>query len=116
MARSHADVLAGYRPYRGCRPAWGTVPNYQRYLGSMSLVSDGLYVDLNLFLLCLLIAGLPVWVIRLHPRLSSVFGPISMTIIGVILLVVLQAGNNAVFDRVFPVAEVVNLPRGFDAR
>jgi hypothetical protein len=33
-----------------------------------------------------------------------------------ILLVVLQAGNNSVFDRVFPVAKVVNIPPGLDAR
>jgi len=39
-----------------------------------------------------------------------------MSIIGIILLVVLQAGNNAVFDRVFPVVKVVNLPARLDAR
>jgi len=39
-----------------------------------------------------------------------------MAIIGIILLVVLQAGNNSVFDRVFPVAKLVNIPPGLDAR
>jgi len=36
-------------------------------------------------------------------------------IFGIILLVVLQAGNSSVFDRVFPVAKVINVPPGLDA-
>ena len=71
---------------------------------------------MDLFFLCLLIAGLGVWAIRLHPRLSSVLGLLTLAIVGMILLVVLQAGNNSVFDRVFPVAKVVNIPPGLDAR
>jgi hypothetical protein len=71
---------------------------------------------IDLLFLCLLIAGLGVWAIRLHPRLSSVFRLVTIAIGGITLLVVLQAGNNAVFDRVFPVAKVVNVPPGLDAR
>jgi len=70
---------------------------------------------IDLFFLCALIAGLGVWAIRLHPRLLSVLRLVSMAIIGIILLVVLQAGNNSVFDRVFPVAKVINVPPGLDA-
>jgi hypothetical protein len=71
---------------------------------------------IDLFFLCLLIAGLAVWVIRLHPRLSSVLRLVSMTIMGIILLISLQAGNNAVLDRVFPRVTMVNLPAELDAR
>ena len=34
----------------------------------------------------------------------------NLAAIGIILLIALQAGNNAVFDRLFPVVKVVNLP------
>jgi hypothetical protein len=71
---------------------------------------------IDLFFLFLLFAGLGVWGIRLHPRLSSVLRIVSMAIIGIILLVGLQAGNNSVFDRVFPRGTVVNIPLGLDAR
>ena len=71
---------------------------------------------IDIFFLCLLIAGIVVWVIRLHPRLSSVLRLVIMTIIGIILLISLQVGTNAVLDRVFPRATVVNVPAGFDAR
>jgi hypothetical protein len=37
-------------------------------------------------------------------------------IFGIFLLIVLQAGNNAVFDRLFPVVKVVNQPARLDAR
>lgn len=70
----------------------------------------------DLFFLFLLITGLGVWAIRPHLRLSSVLRLVTIAIIGIVLLVVLQAGNNAVFDRVFPVAKVVNVPPGLDAR
>jgi hypothetical protein len=39
-----------------------------------------------------------------------------MTIIGIILLIVLQVANNAVFDHFFPVVKVVNVPAKIDAR
>jgi hypothetical protein len=40
----------------------------------------------------------------------------NLATIGIISLVALQAGNNAVFGRVFPVVKAVNVPAGFDAR
>jgi hypothetical protein len=40
----------------------------------------------------------------------------NLATIGIISLGALQGGNNAVFDRMFPVARVVNAPAGFDAR
>jgi hypothetical protein len=40
----------------------------------------------------------------------------NLATIGIISLIGLQAGNNAVFDRLFPVVKVVNVPAGFDAR
>lgn len=39
-----------------------------------------------------------------------------MAIAGVFLLVGLQAGNNAVFDHLFPVEKIVNVPEGLDPR
>jgi len=66
--------------------------------------------------LCLLIAGLIVWGIRLHPPLSSLLRLATLAIAGTMLLVALQLGNNAVFDRVFPVVKVVNVPAGLDPR
>ena len=66
--------------------------------------------------LCLLIAGFIVWGIRLHPSLSSLLRLVTLAIAGTILLVILQAGNNAVFHRVFPAVKVVNVPAGLDPR
>jgi hypothetical protein len=40
----------------------------------------------------------------------------NLATIGIISLVALQAGNNAVFGHVYRVAKVVNVPAGFDAR
>jgi hypothetical protein len=71
---------------------------------------------IDVFFLCLLNAGLIVWGIRLRPRLSSLLRLVALVIAGIILLVLLQAGNNAVFDRVFPVVKVVNVPPGLDPR
>jgi len=64
----------------------------------------------------LLIAGFVVWGIRRRPRLSSFIRLVTLAIFGMILLIGLQAGNNAVFDRLFPVVKVVNVPAGLDAR
>jgi hypothetical protein len=71
---------------------------------------------IDVFFLCLLTAGIIVWGIRLHARLSSFLRLVIVGIAGVILLVVLQAGNNAVFDRMFPVVKVLNVPQGLDVR
>ena len=64
----------------------------------------------------LLIAGFVVWGIRRRPRLSPLFRLVTLAIFGIILLIGLQAGNNAVFDRMFPVVKVVNQPARLDAR
>jgi hypothetical protein len=87
---------------------------WQTTQAALDLAPDGHAIDL--FFPCLLIAGLAVWAIRLNARPSSVLRLVSMPIIGIILLISPQAGDNAVLDQVFPVAEVVNLPRGFDAQ
>jgi hypothetical protein len=71
---------------------------------------------IDVFFFCLLIAGIVVWGIRLHPRPSSLLRLAILAIAGIVLLVVLQAGNNAVFDRMFPVVKVLNVPAGLDAR
>ena len=71
---------------------------------------------IDLFFLFLLIAGLVVWGVRRRPRLSSFIRLVTLAIFGIILLIVLQAGNNAVFDHMFPVVKVVNAPAGLDAR
>ena len=87
---------------------------WQAAQAALNLPPAGHAIDI--FFLIFLIAGLVVWAIRLHPRLSSVLRLVIMAIIGIILLVVLQAGKNAVFDRVFPRVTVVNVPGGLDAR
>jgi hypothetical protein len=71
---------------------------------------------IDVFFLCLLIAGLVVWVFRLHPPLGSWLRLATMVIGGAILLIVLQVGNNAVFDHHFPAVKVVNVPAGLDPR
>jgi len=63
----------------------------------------------------LLIAGFVVRGVRRRPRMSSLLGLVTLPIFGMILLISLQAGNNSVFDRVFPVAKAVNVPPGLDA-
>jgi len=39
-----------------------------------------------------------------------------MAIGGIVLLIMLQVGNNAVFDHLFPVVKMVNVPAGLDPR
>jgi len=64
----------------------------------------------------LLIAALVIWGIRRRPRLSSLLRLVILAMVGIFLLIVLQAGNNAVFDRMFPVVKLVNQPARLDAR
>jgi hypothetical protein len=71
---------------------------------------------IDVFFLCLLVAGFLIWGIRLHPRLSALLRLVALGIAGIVLLALLQAGNNAVFDPMFPVVKVVNVPSGLDAR
>jgi hypothetical protein len=71
---------------------------------------------IDAFFLCLLIAGFIVWAIRLYPPMSSLLRLVTLAIAGIILMVVLQLGNNAVFDRLFPVVKTVNVPTELDPR
>jgi len=64
----------------------------------------------------LLIAALVIWGIRRRPRLSSLLRLVILAVVGIFLLIVLQVGNNAVFDRMFPVVKVLNQPARLDAR
>ena len=87
---------------------------WQAAQAALGLPPAGHAIDLSF--LFLLIAGFVVWGVRRRPRMSSLLGLVTLAIFGIILLIGLQAGNNAVFDRLFPVVKVVNVPAGFDAR
>jgi hypothetical protein len=71
---------------------------------------------IDVFFLCLFIAGLIVWGVRLRPPPSSVLRVVTLAVAGIALLIVLQISNNAVFDRVFPVVRIINVPAGLDPR
>jgi hypothetical protein len=71
---------------------------------------------IDIFFLCFLIAGLVVWVFLLHPRLRSLLRVAILAIVGIVLLVALEVGNNAAFDRMFPAVKVLNVPAGLDPR
>ena len=87
---------------------------WQAAQAALGLTPAGHGIDV--FFLCLLVAGFLVWGIRLHPRLAALLRLVALGIAGIVLLALLQAGNNAVFDRMFPVVKVVNVPSGLDAR
>ena len=71
----------------------------------------------DVFFLCLSLAGIIVWAGRmrtpLHRRLPRMVGA---ALGGIILLVALQVANNRLFDRYFVPAQVVGAPSGLDAR
>jgi len=71
---------------------------------------------IDAFFLCLFIAGLAVWVFRLRPPLGSWLRIGTMMIGGIVLLIALQVGNNALFDRRFPAVKLINVPAGLDPR
>jgi len=52
----------------------------------------------------------------LHPTLRTWLRLATMVIGGVVLLIVLQVGNNAVFDHRFPAVKIVNVPAGLGPR
>lgn len=87
---------------------------WQAAQSALGLPPAGYAIDV--FLLCLLVAGFLVWGIRLHPRLSSLLRLVIVVIAGIVLLALLQVSNNALFDRMFPVVKVVNVPAGLNAR
>ena len=72
---------------------------------------------IDVFFLCLCLAGLALWGSRLHfPLRYSLLKFAGLAIAGVILLVVLQAGNNRLFDGHFPATRLTNAPQGLDPR
>ena len=72
---------------------------------------------IDVFFLCLWLAGIILWGSRLRPPLRyPLLRLVGVTIGGVILLSVLQVGNNRLFDRHFPDAKVLNTPSGLDPR
>ena len=87
---------------------------WQAAQAALNLPPAGHAIDLLFSFL--LIAGFAVWGIRRRPRLSALLKLVAMAIVGVILLIGLQSGNNAVFDRIFPAVKVANVPRGLDPR
>jgi hypothetical protein len=71
---------------------------------------------IDIFFLCLTIAGFIIWGVRLRPPPRSALRIVTLAVAGAILLVALQVGNNAVFDRAFPAVKIINVPRGLDPR
>jgi hypothetical protein len=72
---------------------------------------------IDIFFLCLCLVGIIAWGSRLgFPLRYSLLKLAGLTIAGVILLVVLQAGNNRLFDHHFPATRVADTPSGLDPR
>ena len=72
---------------------------------------------IDVFFLCLCLAGLVLWGSRLHFSLGySLLKFAGLVIAGVILMVVLQVGNNRLFDGHFSATRVTNAPSGLDPR
>jgi hypothetical protein len=71
---------------------------------------------IDVFFLCLLIAGLVIWGFLLRPRLWSLLRLVALAVAGIVLLIMLEVANNAVFDSVFPAVKVLNVPAGLDSR
>ncbi len=72
---------------------------------------------IDVFFLCLWLAGVILWGSRLRfPLRHSLLKFAGLAIAGVILPVALQVGNNRLFDRHFPDTRVVNAPSGLDPR
>lgn len=70
---------------------------------------------IDVFFLCLWLAGMILWGTRLRfPLRYSLLKFAGLAIVGVTLLIALQVGNNRLFDRHFPATKVVNTPSGLD--
>jgi hypothetical protein len=87
---------------------------WQAAQAALGLRPSGHAIDV--FFLSLFIVGLAVWVLRLHPAPWSWLRLATMMIGGIVLLIALQVGNNAVFDHHFPVIKIINVPAGLDPR
>ncbi|MFZ0819446.1 MAG: hypothetical protein WAM91_05210 [Candidatus Acidiferrales bacterium] len=87
---------------------------WQAAQAALGLRPSGHAIDV--FFLCLFITGLAVWFFRLRPLLWSWLRLATMMIVGIVLLIALQVGNNAVFDHHFPLVKIINVPAGLDPR
>lgn len=87
---------------------------WQAAQAALGLLPAGHAIDV--FFLCLSIAGFIVWGVRLHPPPRSALRIVALAVAGTILLVALQVGNNAVFDHAFPAVKIINVPGGLDPR
>ena len=89
---------------------------WQEAQSALGMAPAGHAIDL--LFLCLFLAGSAAWLIRRRSslRLSSIVRVAGLLLGGIILLVVLQVANNALFDPFFPVATTVDSPAGLDPR
>jgi len=88
---------------------------WQAAQSALGLAPTGHGIDV--FFLCLSLAGIILWCSRLRfPLRYSLLRFPCVFIAGVILLVGLQVGNNRLFDRHFPDTQVVNTTSGLDPR
>lgn len=88
---------------------------WQAAQAALGLVPAGHAVDV--FFLCLSLAGIVAWAARLRfPLRRKLLRLAGAALGGIILLVALQVANNRLFDRFFPPAQVVGAPSGLDAR
>ncbi len=88
---------------------------WQAAQAALGLAPAGHAVDV--FVLCLSLAGIIVWAVRLRsPARHKLLRLAAAAMGGTILLVALQAANNTLFDRFFPATQVVGAPSGLDAR
>jgi hypothetical protein len=76
----------------------------------------GHFVD-TLFL-CLFLAGLGTWLIRSRRQLrpGSIGNIFALVVGGIVLVVLIQVGNNALFDRCFPDSTTVHVPPDLGTR
>jgi hypothetical protein len=82
---------------------------------ALALAPAGHAIDV--FFLCLWLAGVVLWASRLRfPLRDSLLKFAGLTVAGVILVVALQAANNLLFDRHFPHTKVMDTPSGLDPR
>lgn len=89
---------------------------WQAAQSALGLAPAGHAVD-ALFLL-LVLAATAAWIVRRRPKLrfSAAGRAVGLVVGGIALLVVLQVANNALFDPLFPEAEVVQMPEHLDPR
>jgi hypothetical protein len=89
---------------------------WQEAQSALGLAPSGHAVDV--LFLCLLLAGGAAWMVRRRCSLrpSSFAKVTGLMLGGIVLGVVLQVANNALFDRFFPATTMVNAPAGLESR